>query len=168
MRTIELSIPAVMAALLGTMACSRQAPPSPAPAAPAKATVTGSRFAGVVGQLDDDNGFTDFISAHAGKTVDLDITITDKDFEGGQESEFGFFVVFDNCENLPEGQRPAVGPCTGTEYNIPRTAGAGVFVQEAGRRRLRGRFKVTDAGGPRQGLFAMELGPISGTGYANP
>ena len=122
--------------------------------------VAAARFAGAVGQLDDDNGFLNFIRKNFDKTVNLDVTIGNDAFEGGDESEFSFFVVFDECHGLAENEKPKALNCSGCEFNIPRKAGApSVFVREGNLRRLRGRFHVIDGGGPLQGMFTVKLYP---------
>ncbi len=111
--------------------------------------------------MSEDNGFVDFIRNHAGKTVDLDISIPNDQFSGGDESTSSFFVVFDDCEGLAEGERPSVPRCTGTEFNIAHAAGApDPLVRDRGARRLRGKFKVADGGGPLQGLMSFALAPV--------
>ena len=119
------------------------------------------RFAASVGQLDQADAFLKFIDSHDRQTVALDLAIPSDEFEGGEESQFSFFVVYDDCDNLPEGQKPNQSFCTGVEYNIPHTAGAPhALVEDAGVWRLRGRFRIEHAPGQQQGLMSVNLVPV--------
>ncbi|HLJ48790.1 MAG TPA: hypothetical protein VKU01_22390 [Bryobacteraceae bacterium] len=119
-----------------------------------------NHFAGTVGQLDDGSEFVQFIDNHENQAVTLDIRLPSVSFDGGQEKELDFFVVWDSCDNLPEGQKPNYIHCTGFEYNIPKAAGgASPLIKRGNDWSLRGRFKVVNAGGPLQGLMAVRLEP---------
>ena len=112
--------------------------------------------------MEDGAGFVGFINGHTDKAITLDIHIPSASFDGGQEKAFDFFVVWDGCNNLPDGQKPSSAFCTGTEYNISKTAsGVSRLVKDADGWRVRGRFKVVDAGGPLQGLMAVRLEPLT-------
>lgn len=107
-----------------------------------------------------DNDFGDFIDEHAGKKVKLDLQWAPGAFQGGAESDFGFFVLFDSCaEPLEKGEAPSVGNCNGTEYNVPKVDGKPALAEAGGVWRLRGEFTVGEKTGPQQGLFAVELEP---------
>ena len=122
---------------------------------------TGNHFSGSVGQLDDGSEFIQFIGNHDNQTVTLDIRLPAASFDGGQENELDFFVVWDNCDNLPDGQKPNSMYCTGFEYNIPKPAGgASPLIKRGNEWLVRGRFKVVNAGGPLQGLMAVRLEPL--------
>jgi hypothetical protein len=101
-----------------------------------------------------------FIDAHEHQTVDLDLRFPAEAFQGADESDSSAFDIWEDCENLPEGQKPGalVGGCTGFEFSIPSrqaVAPDGVF------RRLRGKFHVDPAGGPLQGLMSVKLTPVA-------
>jgi hypothetical protein len=118
------------------------------------------RFAGAVGQLERGADFVRFIETRNHQTVALDLSIPQDDFVGGMESGFSFFVIFDDCGNLPVGQKPDQAFCTGIEYNIANAAGAGgALAQQGGAWRLRGRFRVEHAPGQHQGLMSVRLDP---------
>lgn len=107
-----------------------------------------------------DNDFADFIDAHAGEDVRLDLQWERGAFNGGTESEFQFFVLFDGCaEQLEKGEKPDVGNCHGTEYNVPKVDGKPLLAEVDGVWRLRGVFAPGERSGPKQGLFAVELTP---------
>ncbi|HEU0122690.1 MAG TPA: hypothetical protein VFQ91_19315 [Bryobacteraceae bacterium] len=108
-----------------------------------------------------DNDFGEFIDAHTGETVRLDLQWEGGAFQGGSERDFQFFVLFDSCsEELEKGERPAVGNCNGTEYNVPVDDGAVRLVETNGAWRLRGDFVPSEKTGPLQGLFAVQLEPV--------
>ena len=74
------------------------------------------------GQLDDE--FSEFVDKHEGQTVKLDLQWAPGAFQGGAESDFAFFVLFESCaEPLEKGELPNVGNCNGTEYNVPKVEG---------------------------------------------
>jgi hypothetical protein len=115
-------------------------------------------FTGVVGQLNADHGFMEFVRQHeSGGPVSLDLKIPDSQFYGGEETEFSFFVVFDDCENLPSGQAPSQTYCTGTEFNLSHWK----FAREDGFRRVKGTFQIGPEIGPHQGLISVSLDPRS-------
>ena len=117
-------------------------------------------FTGTVGHLDRGDPFLKFIDAHNRETVSLDLAIPRDEFQGGDETEFSFFVVFDDCDNLPKRKKPSQSYCTGVEYNIPHAAGAApALVEDGAVRRLRGKFRVEHAPGQHQGLMSVNLFP---------
>jgi hypothetical protein len=118
-----------------------------------------SRFAGTVGQLDAGSAFLKFIGEHEHQTVALDLQFPPDDFQGADGSDFSAFDVWEDCDNLPAGQKPgAMLGCTGFEFNIPSRQ---AVVQDGAVRRLRGKFRVEPAGGPLQGLMTVKLTPAS-------
>ncbi len=120
---------------------------------------SGTQFSGTVGQLDEGSGFVEFISGHEDKTVTLNIRIPAASFDGGHEKEFDFFVVWDDCDNLPEGQKPSNIFCTGFEYNIPKLAGgASPLAKDTNGWTLRGRFKVWECRTATAGAYVGDLG----------
>ena len=121
-------------------------------------------FTGSAGQLDDGEAFTRFIDAHDLGAVTLDVSLPAGAFDGGEESQFSFFVIYDSCEDLPAGRKPNQSFCTGTEYNIPKAPGAARALARDGEAwRLRGQFRVRHASGQHQGLLSVELTPVTGT-----
>lgn len=123
---------------------------------------SGVQFSGAVGELDDGAKFIAFITNHENQIVTLDVRFAAEDFDGGQNVDADFFVVWDDCDKLPEGQKPNNSFCTGFEYHIPKGSGQeSGLVKESSGWRLRGRFKVVNAGGPLQGLMAVRLEPVA-------
>lgn len=107
-----------------------------------------------------DSDFGDFIDEHAGKKVKLDLQWDRGAFNGGAETEFQFFVLYESCsEPLEKGEQPSVGNCNGTEYNVPKVGGKSLITEGGGVWRLRGEFTPGEKTGPLQGLFAVELEP---------
>jgi len=108
-----------------------------------------------------DNEFGEFTDEHAGKKVKLDLQWAPGAFQGGEESDFSDFVLFESCaEPLEKGEAPNVGNCSGTNYIVPKLEGKKALAQEGGVWRLRGEFTVGEKTGPLQGLFAVELEPV--------
>jgi hypothetical protein len=104
----------------------------------------------------------DFLEAHGEEEVRLDLSWREGAFDGGEESGFQFFVLYEDCsEKLEAGEKPNVGSCAGTEYNIPKRGGKSYLVREGGGWRLRGVFTAGEKTGPKQGLFAVVLEPAS-------
>ena len=89
----------------------------------------------------------------------LDIRIPVADFQGSVDSGSSSFVVWEECDNLTEGQQPSAlgGGCTGFEYTIPNSPNA--LQRDGSVWRLRGTFRVEPAGGPLQGLMLVKLIP---------
>jgi len=141
------------------MACLTgcQKPSKPAASAPDSSV---PRFAGTVGQLDAGSAFLKFIGEHEHQTVALDLQFPSEEFQGADESGFSAFDVWEDCDNLPEGQKPGAmaGGCTGFEFNIPSRQ---AVLQDGAVRRLRGKFRVEPAGGPLQGLMTVKLTPAA-------
>ena len=106
-----------------------------------------------------DSDFAEFVDAHAGEKVRLDLQWERGAFNGGQEKEFQFFVLFESCAELEKGEQPSVGNCHGTEYNVPKRDGKALLSEHDGTWRLRGEFEPGERTGPLQGLFAVELQP---------
>jgi len=121
-------------------------------------------LSGTVGQLEDGDEFVTFIHMHEGRAVALDVRFPEEDFQGSADSDPSTFDVWEDCEDLAEGQKPSAlnGGCTGFEYSVPNPRGtARPLVKEGGVWRLRGRFRVELAGGPLQGLMVVRLVPVS-------
>jgi len=108
-----------------------------------------------------DNDFAEFIDAHSGEKVRLDLQWERGAFKGGQEKDFQFFVLFESCAELEKGEQPSVGTCHGAEYNVPKRDGKALLSEEGGLWRLRGEFEPGERTGSLQGLFAVELEPAS-------
>jgi hypothetical protein len=106
-----------------------------------------------------DNDFAEFVDAHAGEKVRLDLQWERGAFNGRQEKDFQYFVLFESCAELEKGEQPTVGICHGTEYNVPKREGKALLSEEGGTWRLRGDFEPGERTGPLQGLFAVELAP---------
>lgn len=106
-----------------------------------------------------DNDFAEFVDAHAGEKVRLDLQWERGAFKGGSEKDFQFFVLFESCAELEKGEEPSVGICHGTEYNVPKRDGKAMISETGGAWRLRGDFEPGERTGPQQGLFAVELTP---------
>jgi hypothetical protein len=116
-----------------------------------------ARFEGRVGHLNDENGFSLFLEANEGQPVDLDVWIAAADGIVGSGEHDEWFAVWEECEGLDPGEKPAMGKCSGTEYHIQAPAGRKYLAREGPRWRLRGRFIPKPAGGPLQGLLTEIL-----------
>lgn len=136
--------------------CQRPAAPGPA----AKNESSTPRFAATVGQLDQGTPFLTFIERHEHQIVDLDLQFPRGEFQGGKDVSNSYFDIWEDCEDLPKGQKPGglSGGCTGFEFSIPS---AQAVVQSGSVRRLRGKFRVEPAGGPLQGLMVVQLLPVT-------
>jgi hypothetical protein len=135
---------------------------SPVPAAAPDSKIP--RLAGSVGQLEEGNEFLAFIHTHEHQTVALDLQFPGGDFQGGDEADSSSFAVWEECDNLPEGQKPGVlsGGCTGFQFIVPYEHGTPrILTQDGGVWRLRGQFRVEPAGGPLQGLMVVKLTPVA-------
>ncbi len=114
-------------------------------------------FASEVAQFDD-GGLGEFLDENAGVTVHLDITIPQKEFQGGQERDFAFFTVYDDCpEDLDEDEKPSQSKCEGTQYLLPKQALKRDANQDY---QVSGDFHVSEKSGPNQGLFSVKLTPV--------
>ncbi|HXR40558.1 MAG TPA: hypothetical protein VN776_15760 [Terracidiphilus sp.] len=121
----------------------------------------GTRYSGTVGQLDDSGDFVEFINQHENQAVTLDLFLPSAGFDGGKDGGLEWFAIWDDCDELPEGQKPGGSLCTGYEYTIGKAAnGEPQIVQDGDYWRVRGRFRVVNAGGPLQGLMSMQLVPL--------
>ena len=119
-------------------------------------------YSGTVGQLEEADAFMKFVDTHDRQTVDLNLTLANDVFEGGEEPAFSFFVVYDDCDTLPAGQKPGQPFCTGVEYNIPHSAIVpSAFTKDGTAWHLRGRFRVEHAAGQHQGLMSVTLTPAT-------
>ncbi len=114
------------------------------------------KFSGATGHLDHENGFLDFLDQNAGHLVQLDVSIPNAEFEGGEEAAFAFFVLFETCsEELTKDEKPSVANCQGTEIHVPKAA----VKREGNTWRLRGQFEPSEPTGPLQGMLAINLRP---------
>lgn len=153
----------VLVAMACSVACRPKPAPSNAEAQRAQAASQIPRLAGVVGQLDSGDEFLTFIHTHQGQTVALDLRFPREDYQGTEEADASTFDVWEECDSLPEGQKPGPlsGGCTGFEFTIPYKQGtARMPAQDGGVWRLRGQFRVELAGGPLQGLMIVKLTPV--------
>ena len=162
-----LRLPILVVAMSCLLGC-RPAPPAPAgesraPAAKAATPLAesgGAQFSSTVGQLEEGARFIEFIARHERQTVALDVRFPAAAFDGGRDGQTAFFVIWDDCGDLPEGQKPNNSLCTGFQYSVPDLPnGASPLVEEDGGWRLRGQFTVANAEGPHQGLMAVQLKP---------
>ena len=116
------------------------------------------KFAGATGHLDHENGFLDFLDTNAGHIVQLDVTIPNAEYQGGEESNFAFFVLFEACsDETAKGEKPSIVNCQGTEIHVPKAS----IRREGNSWRLRGQFEPGEPTGPRQGMFAINLRPAA-------
>jgi hypothetical protein len=112
-------------------------------------------FSAELAQLDD-GGLGEFLDDNAGETVFLDVTIPPGDFQGGQERDFAFFTIYEDCpEDLVENEKPNASKCEGTEYLLPKH----LLKLEGDDYRLSGYFRSGAKSGPLQGMFSVQLEP---------
>jgi hypothetical protein len=112
-------------------------------------------FSAEIAQLDD-NGFSEFLDEYTGETVYLDLSINQAEFQGGQERDFAFFTIYDDCpEDLTEDEKPNGSKCEGTQYLVPKQA----LKRDGDAYRLTGTFRPGQKSGPNQGLFSVRLDP---------
>ena len=132
-----------------------------APAANAKPSGL-PRFSGKLEQLDiSQTRFVEFLEKQAGHNVELDLTIPQDEFSGALQRDDDFLTLFDDCENLPEGEKPRPILCTGTEILIGKPAGTpSHLVQKGNQWTLKGTFRVGKMSGPLQGLMSIRLDPV--------
>jgi hypothetical protein len=116
-----------------------------------------ARFEGRVGHLGAENGFSMFLEANEGKPVELDVSMAASDDIVVSGERYEWFAIWEECEGLDKGEKPAMGKCSGTEYHIESPSGRKFLTREGPRWRLRGRFTPKPAGGPLQGLFTEIL-----------
>ena len=144
---------AVFAGLLCLAGCRSQTPP------PRAAAPTFPTYSGAAGQLADGDAFLTFLHTHEGQTVSLDVLFPEADFQGSVDASSSTIVVWEDCDDLPEGQKPGplAGGCTGFQYTVPRP-----LARESAGWRLRGQFRPNVTGGPLQGLMSVMLTPVEG------
>lgn len=139
--------------------CLAACGPKPAPPQPAVKPMP--TFTGTVGQLDEGGAFIQFLSSHEAQVVGLDVLFPAAAFDGGQDGDVDFFVVWEDCDALPAGQKPSGTYCAGFEYSVRNLLGAPrALNQEDAGWRLRGSFRVGKATGPLQGKMAVPLEPV--------
>jgi hypothetical protein len=114
-------------------------------------------FTGVVGQFDAGANFVAFLEKNADREVQLNITIPDTEFDGSAEDDNSFFVIFDDCGDQAEDEKPVAGPCTGTEINVVNPDGPTLLSHGKGAWKLTGRFQVGEETGPLEGLMSVAL-----------
>ena len=160
--------PALGAIACALLLCACRQPPRPSQqqeqstqAAPE--TASGSSedlpsFSAEIAQLDD-GGLSEFLDENVGETVYLDLTIPQKEFQGGQERDLAFFTVFDECpEDLNENEKPNQSKCEGAEYLLPKQA---LKRNRNGDYKVTGNFHPSEKSGPNQGLFSVKLTPVA-------
>jgi hypothetical protein len=112
-------------------------------------------FTAEVAQLDD-GGLDEFLVESVGETVYLDLTIPEGEFQGGQERNFAFFTVYEECpEDLDENEKPNGSKCEGTEYLLPNQS----LKREGENYRVTGYFRPGEKTGPNQSMFSIKLEP---------
>jgi hypothetical protein len=121
------------------------------------------RLAATVGQLGAASEFLTFIDRHQRQSVALDLQFPRDSFQTTEDARSSSFDVWEDCDNLPEGQKPgALYGCTGFEFIVPHPQGTpAALVQDGPVWRLRGTFRAESAGGPLQGLMIVRLTPMS-------
>ena len=151
-----------------------------------------ARFSGPVGQFAEAADFVNFVFDHQKETVIVDVDFAEEEFAGslGEPGETVSFVLWEECEDLPEEEPPGTSWCTGTEINIepgeadatepeaadpsgegdeaPETPGLSLW---AGEYRLKGTFQTEGCDGPHQGLMGCTLtllGPAEAAGDGCP
>ena len=159
MNDVELSGPrfVFITVATGLLLCGCHQPAQHQPEAAAVADREGiPSFTVEVMQLDD-GGLSEFLEENAGEPVYLDVTIPAKEFQGGQEHDFAFFTVYEECpEDLNEGEKPSQAKCEGTQYLFPKQA----LKRDGGLYRLTGTFRPSEKSGPNQGLVSLKLDPV--------
>ena len=151
-------------ALTGTLlccSCRQQAghtqpeshsPPSTTTVADREGTTS---FTAEIAQLDDE-GLDEFLEESVGETVYLDLTIPQGEFQGGQERNFAFFTVYEECpEDLDENEKPNGTKCEGTEYLLPKQS----LRREGENYRVTGYYRPGEKTGPNQSMFSIKLEP---------
>lgn len=121
------------------------------------------KFEGAVGHLDEGTKFVDFIYGNQSKIVFLDIYIQEEQFDGDLEEPNAYFVIFDDCDELPSNETPSTSACTGVEYNINNTGKSTDygFYYSRGVYKLHGYFAITGVDGPHQGLMGVGMKPLN-------
>jgi hypothetical protein len=146
-------------ALFGVLfSCAKENSPPHAAATPTLiAAPPLPAFTGIVGQFDAGANFVGFLEKNANHEVQLNVTIPDTEFDGSAEDDNSFFVIFDDCGDQPEGEKPVAGPCTGTEVNVVNPDGPTLLIHGNGVWKVTGRFDVGEETGPLQGLMSVAL-----------
>jgi len=134
--------------------------PQPESSRPSGATTVADRdgtssFAVEIEQLDD-GGLGEFLEENAGETVYLDVSIPAGEFQGGQQRNFAFFTVYEDCpEDLDSNEKPNGSKCEGTEYLLPKQS----LTRQGEDYRVTGYFRPSEKLGPNQGMFSIKLDP---------
>jgi len=114
-----------------------------------------SSFAVEIEQLDD-GGLSEFLEENVGETVYLDVSIPAGEFQGGQQRNFAFFTVYEDCpEDLDANEKPNGSKCEGTEYILPKQS----LTRQGEDYRVTGYFRPGEKSGPNQGMFSVKLDP---------
>jgi hypothetical protein len=121
------------------------------------------KIEGMVGQLEKSIEFNTFIQNNDGKIVFIDIYIPEEEFDGIIEGETPYFVLYDECDDLEDGEKPSIRKCSGIEYNINNYGKATdyAFYFMRGFYKLRGYFAILGFEGPHQGLMGASLKPVN-------
>ncbi|GEL21019.1 serine/threonine-protein kinase [Pseudonocardia asaccharolytica] len=126
--------------------------PAPAPTtapAPTRSTPDVAGFAGPIDAVGDRTRFSEFVYAHDGELIHLDITQQDGHASLDPDGS-GYFAVEDDC---------AEPPCGGVQYAVrdpgPRTDS--VFSTDEGYLVVRGHFAVTAHPGMQMGYLSVGL-----------
>ena len=139
----------------GQVGHSQSESSQPSGAATVSSRVETSSFAAEIAQLDD-GGLGEFLEENAGETVYLDISIPAGEFQGGQQRNFAFFTVYEDCpEDLDANEKPNGSKCEGTEYILPRQS----LTRQGEDYRVTGYFRPGEKSGPNQGMFSVKLDP---------
>jgi hypothetical protein len=134
--------------------------PQPESSQPSSATTVADRdgtssFAVEIAQLDD-GGLSEFLEENVGETVYLDLSIPAGEFQGGQQRNFAFFTVYEDCpEDLDTNEKPNGSKCEGTEYILPKQS----LTRQGEDYRVTGYFRPSEKSGPNQGMFSVKLDP---------
>lgn len=141
---------AVALAALTLPACDRR----PQPAAYVKPPIA-ARYTGVIEQLTEDPPLVGFLRQNQGRAVELEVTIPDREFRGGNDPTVAFFLVFEHC---PGDEWPSEGICAGTQIEAPRAPSEpSPLTHEEGRWKFQGQFLIHPESDPGQGLRYIEL-----------
>jgi len=121
------------------------------------------KIEGMVGQLEKSIDFNKFIQSNDGKIVFINIYIPEEEFHGIIGGDTPFFVLYDNCHDLEDGEKPSTLKCSGIEYNINNYGNSTdyAFYFMRGFYKLRGYFAILGIDGPHQGLMGVSLKPVN-------
>lgn len=156
----RLSVSTLVFCGLLLFSCTKQSPEtSPRPAAPPTLVAAPAlpQFTGTVGQFDAGANFVEFLRKNTDREIQLNITIPEAEFDGSNEADNSFFIIFDDCGEQPADEKPVAGPCTGTEVDVTNPDGPSLLEHDKGAWHLSGRFQVGEETGPLQGLMSIEL-----------